>query len=270
MDYFNERINEHINGYGYCGSSTLEQFSKATYGGSISQSSVLFSFDVGSFYNEVCFARLYKQMPTEVSSRNYVMRLPYLFTDKELVLHKYIVDYPKFFENLSSLVSDLFKLDVHDTKCLNIKIVTLKNKMPIIKSLDYCITLILFTMMRGVEGEYNAKLREGKLHISGDLREYIYEISKNSRGSHHNINDVLDQIIQKNDDSIEELKRLTVDKYIYTLEKTFSKDGLINNEKYQEEFDKTFIQKPDGCGYVMQTKAFDFIQKTTNKFLMEE
>lgn len=250
--------------------SILKQYSQATYNDEINQSSVLFSFNTNNIINEVCFARLFTQMPENVVSRNYIMRLPYLHSDIDNKLHKYIVDYPIFFENLSNLVIDLYKIEVNSTPYVNIKIVTVENKIPIIKSLDYCITLILFTLMRGVEGEYNSKLKNYKITISGDLREYVYTISKNSRGSHHNINDTLDQIIQKNDESIEKLKKLVSNKYIDILEQTFSKNGLINNEEYQPAFAKIFIQKPDGYGWVMQTGAFDFIQQTTNKFLLEE
>lgn len=261
-----ETINEYLN-------SKKEHFrvySSSTYAGNIQNSSVLFSFDYEDIINEVCFARLYKQMDAGIFSRNYIMRLPYSINDTVKELHTKYVDYPKFFENLSNLVVSLYQLDVYDTPYLNIKLVTLKNKMPIIKNLDYCITLVLFTMMRGVEGEYNNRLKDYKLNLSGDLKEYIYTISKNSRGSHHNINDVLDQIIQKKDDSIEDLKKLVVEKYIDTLDKTFGKDGLINKERYQTMFSKIFVQKPQEYGYAMQTSAFDFIQQTTNKFLMEE
>lgn len=250
--------------------TSLHQYSDQTYANYISQSSVLFSFDYGSLLCEVCFARLFHQMDTKTFSSNYLMRLPYSKEDKKMELHTKYMDYPKFFENIANLVESVYKLTVHVTPFANIKLITFENKLELSKSLDYCLTLILFTMIRGVEGEYNTKLRDTRAIFSGDLREYIYSISKISRGSHHNINDVLDSIIQSNDNSIENLKKLVSSKYIDTLEKTFSKNGLINNEKYQSTFDKIFVSRPDGYGYAMQTKAFDFIQKTTNKILLEE
>jgi len=137
--------------------------------------------------------------------------------------------------------------------------------------LNYCLTLILYTMIRGIEGESIYSLRDNNFKsnpLTGNLKDYMYMISRLNRGAHHNINDSLDKLIKNNIIS-QSFKKKIFDGYIDTLKITFGKDGLIHNPQYQIYFKDIFYNKPEGYGYAMQTRAFDFISRTTNKILRE-
>ena len=259
MDNFNEYIENER--------ESLSSMSNATYTNKIGISDVKFSFDTGSIYNEVCFARMWGQMNGKSKSSNYFMRLPYIKTDTDKDVHKYIVDYPVFFENISNLVESIYKVSIYNTPYNNVKVVTFENKIELIKCLDYSITLLLFCLLRGVEGEYNNQLNSYKTPLSGDLKEYIYWLSSKSRGSHHNVNDVLDKILHNS--TPETFKKLVSNTFIDILYQTFSKNGLVNNPNYQKYFTDIFKTKPEGYGWAMQTKSFDFINLTTNKIILE-
>lgn len=248
----------------------FNKLSNYTFSRHIGSSSVIFGFDYSNIIEEVCFARMYSQISGRKFSSNYIMRLPYDFEDKNNELHKSYVDYPTFFSELKDLVCDTYDITVHNTRYPNIKVVIMKNKIDLRKDLNYCLSLILFTMIRGTEGEniYSLKNNYSSIPLTGNLKEYMYQTSKLNRGSHHNINDSLDKMIKIESENNTFLRKL-FNIFIDTLNITFGKDGIIHNPNYQKYFAEFFDKKPNGYGNTMQTKAFEYINKTTNRIIRE-
>jgi len=267
MDNFNDYL-KHNN-------EILSSLSSIAYDGHVGSSSVVFSFDYKPIITDVCFARMYSQIKEAKYKRefssNYIMRMPYLKEDKDETLHANYVDYPTFFKNLQELMEDTYKITVYDTDYRNIKFVSMESKIELPLDLNYCLTLVLYTMIRGIEGENNYSLRKRfskTILLSGDIKEYLYTTSKENRGSHHNVSDSLDKIANHNN-LPEEFKEKIFENYVKTLKITFGKDGLIHNPEYIKYFEGFFDKKPNGYGNAMQTKSFDYINLTTNRIIRE-
>ena len=261
MDNFNDYIHYNID--------DITHISRHTYDCNIGSSSVVFSFDYGSLIQEVCFARLYRQMREKTFSSNYLLRLPYKISDSVKELHTYKVDYPSVINELANMISSIYKLSIYNTPCNNIKLVTLESKLELCRELDYAATLIIFCLLRGMEGEYNYTWIHEIKEVPKTMKEYFSLMIQNTRGSHHNINDNIDALFRVRDPAFTPLKNIINNLFLDIMNKTFGDNGLIMHKDYQKYFTTYWKDKVAGEGNVMQTTCFEYIQLTTNKILRE-
>lgn len=241
---------------------------------------IFYSFDTKKPIKEICFARLKSHMSEKEKSSNYFLRLPYQRGDKIDAIKNMWIDYDSLFDDMKKLVSGVYDMNVHKTGYRNTRLITFENKIELNDNLDYCLTLVLFVILRGLDREYFYCFRnyvKNKVDYEKvkSLFDFIYMYGLATGGSSgHDINDNLANIFHNhynyNETGVRgRFQSIFVKNFVNTIGKTFSENGVIFHKNYQKYFNQNY-NSHGKYGYPMQTECFNFISNTTRRIMVED
>lgn len=232
--------------------------------------------DFGRIQEISCFGSFHSTISGVKNSIFYLLKLPYRKEDKiDSMSYKYI-EYNLVLEDIAKTFAGIFNIAVYNTGYKNIKLIVAEINKDLPFNLIYCASLILFCIIRGIDKYHfsrwtswysNHKIPE---KLPSNLYEYVYTYSIVTEGnSDHDMNDNLCYAFYRNNNKdyavqnlfgTDKAREIFVSNFVNVLYKTFSAEGIVNDERFNKTFQLTYERGKYGTP--MQTESFNMFSRT--------